>query len=58
LETQGWLADGLVLRQDELLGLVGIFRPEAFTSACLGIDAVEGATAESTLNEPEPVFHV
>jgi hypothetical protein len=57
LQAEGGLAHGLVFRQHELGGLVGVFGGEAFASARLGIDAVEGASAQSTLNEPEPVFH-
>ena len=57
LQAEGGLAHGLVLRQDELGSLVGVLGAEALASAGLGIDAVEGASAESTLNEPEPVFH-
>jgi hypothetical protein len=38
-------------------GLIGVFGAEAFPSAFLGINAVESPTAQSTLDEPEPVFH-
>ena len=58
LQAERGLAHGLVFSQDELGGLVKVFCAKAFPSACLGINAVESASAKSALDEPEPVFHI
>jgi hypothetical protein len=57
LQVEGRLPYGLILHQDDLGGLVGVLDAKTFPSACLGIERLEHAAPQSTLDEPEPVFH-
>ena len=57
LQIHGWLAHGLILRQDKLGRFAGVFRAEAFPPAGVRIETIKRAAAQATLDGSEPIFH-